>query len=42
MNLPRDLLNNLSDERSSLAEMSLGSRDSGLDDTRLGFLLSMC
>lgn len=39
MNLPRDLLDNLSDERSSLAKMSLGSRDSGLNDTRFGFLI---
>jgi hypothetical protein len=37
-NIPRDLLDNLPDERSLLAQVTLGPADSGLDNSCLGFL----
>lgn len=36
--IPRNLLDDLSDESSSLAQVSLGAGDTGLGDTSLGFL----
>lgn len=36
--IPRDLLDDIPNKRSALAEMALGSADSWLDDTNLGFL----
>jgi hypothetical protein len=37
-NVPRNLLDDLPDKRSLLAEMSLGSADSGLGNSGRGFL----
>jgi hypothetical protein len=36
--IPRNLLDNLSNKRSALAEMTLRSANSGLDNSCLGFL----
>jgi len=36
--IPRNLLDNLSNKRSALTEMTLGSANSGLDNSCLGFL----
>ena len=38
-NLPSNLLNDLTDESSTLAQVALGPRDTRLDDTGGGFLL---
>jgi hypothetical protein len=37
-NIPRDLLDNLPNKLGALAQMTLGSANSGLGDTSLGFL----
>lgn len=39
-NIPRNLLNNLSDESGTLAQMTLGSANSWFADSGLGFLYS--
>ena len=37
-NIPRNLLDDISDKRSALAQVTLGSANLGLGDTSLGFL----
>jgi hypothetical protein len=39
-NVPGNLLDNLTDERSALAQVTLGSADSGLNNTGFGLLLN--